>query len=280
MRALVCLCIFAGTVLPWNPQAFWENSFGIVPLQSTRADVERLYGISSDSCRCNFQTPTEAINVAFATAPCALPVYGWNVPKDTVLSFRVTPRVPRRFSEMASDLNGFVKRYSPEDIATTYYTNVNKGIVFDVQDAHVVSITYFPANKENAKRCLGFPPFDGVPQPRPFDTIFNPDKSEVEARLGNLAIELSKNNRYRGYIVAYAGKISLRGEAKRMAEDARSYLIEREKISPDRIVAIDGGYRDTAQYDVFMLGLEMPPPTPTPTVPSNEVQIVRAKKKE
>lgn len=160
---------------------------------------------------------------------------------------------------------------------TTYYTNVEKGIVFSVQDGHVIGVEYFPPRKENGKRCEGFPPYDGVPPPNPLTTIFNQNKIEVNARLDNLAIELSTDKRIRGYIVTYAGKISRRREAKEMAEEARRYLIETRMIPPDRIIAIDGGYRDTAQYDLFTLSLEMPPPTPTPTLPSNGVQILGTK---
>src|SRR6267142_3461308 len=150
MRVFVCLCICVGTLLAGNPQGFWQNRFGIVPLHSTRADVEHLYGVSADACRCIFQTSKGNIDVAYATIPCAGTEYGWNVPKNTVLSFRVALIDPVRFSEMASDLNGFVKRYSPEDIATTYYTNVEKGIVFSVQDGHVMSVNYFPPSNEGA----------------------------------------------------------------------------------------------------------------------------------
>ena len=112
-------------------------------------------------------------------------------------------------------------------------------------------------------------------RPNPLGTIFDRNKINLHARLDNLAIELSTNKRIRGYIVTYVGKISRRGEAKEMADEARRYLIETRMIPQDRIIAIDGGYRETAQYDLFTLSLEMPPPIPTPTVPSNEVQIVR-----
>src|SRR5437667_3821369 len=115
MRVFVCLFIFAGMLLPGSPQGFWQNRFGIVPVHSTRADVERLYGVSGDSCRCTFRTSKETIDVAYVTSPCVGTVSGWNVPSDTVLSFRVTPQVWPRLSDVALDLKGFVKRYSPED---------------------------------------------------------------------------------------------------------------------------------------------------------------------
>lgn len=275
MRVFVCVCIFAGTLLAGNPQGFWQNRFGIVPLHSTRADVERLYGVSGDACRCIFRTSKETIYVAYATAPCSGREYGWNVPRDTVLSFRVTPYVPPRLSEMGLELDGFVKRYSPGDLATTYYTNVEKGVVFSVQDGHVMSVSHFPPSSESGKRCQGFPPWDGVPPPDPFAVIFNQNKNNVYAVLDNFAAELSTNSKIRGYIIAYAGKKSRRGEAKEMADEATQYLINKRMISPDRFITIDGGFRETAQYDLFTLSPQMPPPTPTPTVPSNQVDVVR-----
>lgn len=275
MRALLCACFFVATLLVGNTQGFWQNRFGIVPLHSTRADVERLYGDAvRDLCRCNFRRTRETIHVAFATSPCAGPEYGWNVPRDTVQSFRVIPYEPPRLSDFAPDLKGFVQRYSPEDNRTTYYTNVEKGVVFSVQDDRVISVEYFPPTKESGKRCAGFPPYDGVPPGRPFSAIFGRNRVTVEAVLDNFAVELSTNTGTRGYIVAYAGKKSRRGEAKEMAEEAKQYLIRRRLIASDRLVAIDGGFRETAEYELFSLSPDALPPTPTPTVPSNKVQIV------
>lgn len=275
MRPFVSLCVLAALLVAGNRQDFWRNKFRIVPLHSTRADVERLYGVSDDSCRCVYRTVNETIDVTYATTPCGGPTFGWNVPNDTVLSFTVTLHIMPRLSESALDLNGFVQRYSPEDVATTYYTNVEKGILLAVQDGRVINVKYFPPSAESGKRCEGFPPWDGVPPPRPFATIFNDVKSNVYSRLDNLAFELSTNARTRGYILAYAGKKSRRGEGKDMADDAREYLIKRRMIASDRVIAIDGGFRETAQYDLFSLSSQMPPPTPTPTVPSNKAQIIK-----
>jgi len=275
MRPFFSICVFIALLIAKSPQNYWQNRFRIDPLRSTRTDVERLYGVSGDSCRCVFRTANETIDVTYATAPCRGPIFGWAVPKDTVLSFTVTPYISPPFSASASDLNEFVKRYSPEDVETTYYTNVDNGVVLAVQDGRVINVKYFPPSDENEKRCKGFPPWDGVPPPRPFATIFNDIKSNVYSRLDNLAFELSMNTQSRAYIIAYAGKESRRREGKEMANEARRYLLKKRMIASDRVIAIDGGFRETAQYDLFSLGAQMPPPTPTPTVPSNEVQIVK-----
>ena len=278
MRVRICFCLFLTMVLVGSPQDFWQNRFGLVPLHSTRADVERLYGKPvADACLCNFRRSKETIHVAFATARCAGPEYGWNVPKDTVQSFRVRPYDPPRLADLKPDLTGFVERYSSEDTRTTYYTNVENGVVLSVQDGRVISVEYFPPEKENGRRCAGFPPYDGVPPGRPFGTIFGRNKNDVEAVLDNFAIELSMHTQARGYVVAYAGKKSRRGEGKEMASEARQYLINRRMIARDRVIAIDGGFRETAEYELFSLSAQMPPPTPTPTVPSDQVQIVGSK---
>lgn len=275
MRIFLCVCILTAGPLIANAQSFRQDRFGIVPLHSTRADVERLYGTCNDSSLCIFRTTTETVAVAFASSPCTGFMYGWNVPKDTVISCKVTPFVAPRFSEIPIDLNGFATRSSPDDIVTTYYTNVGKGILFAVQDGRLISVTYYPPSSENMKRCEGFPAWDGVPPPTPFARIIGGFSKNVEPVLDNLAFELSTNTRTRGYIVAYAGKESRRREGKEMADAARQYLINRRMIASDRIVAIDGGFRETAEYDLFSLSADLPPPSPTPTVPSNEVQIVK-----
>ena len=278
MRVFVCICIFAGTLLAGNPQGLLQNRFGIIPLHSTRADVERLYGPPvDDACRCNFRTTTEAINVAYATSPCAGLIDGWNVPKDTVLSFTVRPVVYPLLSDTGIDLAGFVKR--ERQGAATYYTNVEKGIVFSVQDRRVTDVTHFPPRNENGKRCKGFPPYDGIHPPRPFLKILTRNKEAVRSRLDELSFELENNTQVRAYIVTYAGKKSYRGEAKRMADEARRYLIKERMISPNRVFAIDGGFRENAEYDLFTLPSYIESPTPTPTVASNEVQILGTRKR-
>lgn len=151
---------------------------------------------------------------------------------------------------------------------------LRRAFYFAVQEGRVISVTYYPPSSENLKRCEGFPGWDGVPPPTPFAAIISAFGKDVEAVLDNLGFELSTNTRARGYIVAYAGKKSRRGEGKEMADAARQYLINKRMIVSDRVIAIDGGFRETAQYELFSLSLKALPPTPTPTVPANEVQII------
>jgi hypothetical protein len=69
-----------------------EGWRGIIPLRSTRADVERILGVGTDRCNCHYETTSELIYIDYAQAPCmGSPLNylrGWNVPADTVLRVR------------------------------------------------------------------------------------------------------------------------------------------------------------------------------------------------
>src|SRR5689334_18045352 len=65
----------------------------IVPLQSTRAQVEQILGTLDMRCEC-YSTETETIRVEYASGPCKGALPGWNVPADTVLSLQIYPKKP------------------------------------------------------------------------------------------------------------------------------------------------------------------------------------------
>jgi hypothetical protein len=76
--AILMLVIFS--VIPSEEKKGWQ---GIIPLHSTRADVERVLGRSRDPCNCIYETQEEFIYFDYATSPCKGSLPGWNVPTDT-----------------------------------------------------------------------------------------------------------------------------------------------------------------------------------------------------
>ena len=90
---------------------------GIVPLHSNRADVERLLGPSSHECKCIYNSNGDFVRVEYATAPCKGDPLGWNVSADIVLSIRVRPAAPQKFSEPQFNKSEFQKAVS--DTGTT-----------------------------------------------------------------------------------------------------------------------------------------------------------------
>lgn len=277
MRAIAFLCLLLAATLAASDLSgqVTHDIYGLQPLHSMRLDVEKLFGQPAGSCRCIFRTAKETIAVDYSVAPCEGRLYGWNVPADTVLAFRVTPKIPFAFSEIELDPKRFVQTSSQDDNVTVFHTDVLNGIKYAVQDNHVIYIQHVPSTKDNRLRCRGFQPYDaGVGEYTPYDSFTWKNDVETSARLDNFAIQLSQTSSSRGYILAYAGKVARSNEGRKMADWARRYLLEKRNIPPDRVVAIDGGFRTSAGFDLFLLSDGMRPPTATPTVPSSKVKII------
>lgn len=103
---------------------------GIVPLHSTRADVERLLGHSGDSCRCLYDTPEGRVYVNYSKNRCEGYLPGWNVPADTVLAFTVYQKEWRAASGLGFDNSNYVVTY--DDSMTAYYTDKEAGVSYTV----------------------------------------------------------------------------------------------------------------------------------------------------
>jgi len=144
---------------------------GIVPLHSTRTDVERLLGPADKPGPISiYKTPNESLYVEYATEPCKGSIPGWNVPAGTVLQFTVTSKSEQSFSDLGLDLKEYTKSY--DDAMTAYYTNAFEGIKYAVSsNGTVESISYIPSTRNGHLRCRAFPSYNGeVPNYRLFDT--------------------------------------------------------------------------------------------------------------
>ena len=115
----------------------------------------------------------------------------------------------------------------------------------------------------------------GLPQistPRRFDEFPSIAHDDDKARFDNLAIELQNSPGSQGYVIAYAGRNSRAGEADRMAARAVEYLTTTRGISRDRIVTINGGYRDANTFEMWLVPQGATPPAPTPTVTPDQIR--------
>lgn len=95
---------------------------------------------------------------------------------------------------------------------------------------------------------------------------------DTKARLDNLAIELQNTPTAQGYIIAYAGRGSRAGQADRLIKRARDYMVNERGIDASRLTVINGGYRDTDYFELWVVPQGAEAPTPTPTVSAGEVQ--------
>lgn len=100
---------------------------------------------------------------------------------------------------------------------------------------------------------------------------------DEKARLDNLAIELLNWPEGKGYIIAYGGRRSRVGEARRRAERAKRYLVTARGIPGERIDTLDGGYRENLTVELRVISKDGDAPAPSPTVDPSEVTIIKSK---
>lgn len=103
-------------------------------------------------------------------------------------------------------------------------------------------------------------------------------RRDEHARLDNFAAELQSAPEAIGYIIVYGGRREYAGEVQRRVARIKQYLIKRRQIAAMRIVIVDGGYREEATTDLWPVPPGLPPPTASPTVSPDEVQIIRPNK--
>ena len=123
------------------------------------------------------------------------------------------------------------------------------------------------ACRQTAMAATGVGALPNITPPKRFDEFPSIAFDDDKARLDNLAIELQNNPGATGHIVAYAGRGRRAGEADRMGRRAIDYLTTARGISRDRLVFVNGGYRETNSFELWVVpqGAEAPRPTPTLT---------------
>ena len=97
--------------------------------------------------------------------------------------------------------------------------------------------------------------------------------------LRNFAIRLKNEPEARGYLIHYAGRRTPSLDvARKRGQRAKDYLA-RLGISPDRVVAVDGGFREEFTWEAWVVPPGAQPPRAAHTVGPHEVQVVAESKK-
>jgi hypothetical protein len=153
---------------------------GIVPLRSTRSDVERLLGPPVDAGKLNalYRTENEAISISYATGkPCEPGTLqsGWMVPRDTVVEIRVVEVYdPEKGGVTFRDLGIDTSKYKEEGgghvPGVSSFTNEEEGVRYELgtvlryvtrdgkreleeQRGVVRGVTYLPSAKDKHLKC-------------------------------------------------------------------------------------------------------------------------------
>ncbi len=106
-----------------------------------------------------------------------------------------------------------------------------------------------------------------------FDEFPSVAFDDDKARLDNLAIELQNAPTAQGYIIVYSGRRSRSGQAERLGERARLYLVNTRGIDASRLTIVNGGYRESDVFELWIVPQGVQPPQPTPSVQPGDIQL-------
>lgn len=141
---LLLVWIGSSTAKPWR---------GIVPLHSTREDVEKILGEPS-RLDYIYDLDEGTVRIVYAKQVCeqGLPSNwgNWNVPRDTVTNIIVETDIPVGQLKIPN-----LRRYKwyTDRSLTTFYHLPGPGLEYSVKNGRVLDITYGPTTKDNHLLC-------------------------------------------------------------------------------------------------------------------------------
>lgn len=154
---LIALILVANMFPPQTSKiaagAKWKQ---IVLLKSTRAEVEKLMGISADrGYFANYAIEEGTLVIEYSRGRCKPPVgIDWNVAADTVINVEYVPfRKQPRFSSLKIDLTRFKKRPPALHTSEVCYYNDDEGVEYTVNDDYLESVKFYPANRYASLSC-------------------------------------------------------------------------------------------------------------------------------
>ncbi|PYS83074.1 MAG: hypothetical protein DMF67_10485 [Acidobacteria bacterium] len=126
--------------------------------------------------------------------------------------------------------------------------------------------------RQTAQAATGVNALPQISTPKRFDEFPSIAFDDDKARLDQMAIELQNSPGSQGYIIAYGGRRSRAGEADRMGKRAVDYLTTTRGISRSRLVFVNGGYRETNAFELWLVPQGAEPPRPTPSLSPDQLR--------
>ena|ERR1044071_4798677 len=153
--ALTMVCsMLALTSFQNNPGS--QGWRGIIPMHSTRTDVERLLGLGTNNdFLTTYYLQDENVLFHYSTGDCKSGKGAWDVPLDTVIWITVHPKPNSQFSALKLDENKFKKTRNGHIAAIVSYINEEDGLSIEVDEESdaVRGYYYGPTRKEKHLRC-------------------------------------------------------------------------------------------------------------------------------
>ena len=155
ITGIISLILTGALIFPGVP----KDWCGIVPLSSTRADVERLLKVKPERCRrnaCLYDLPEKTVFVFYADGQTCRNddvTTSWKVPRDTVIQFTVHFKTPQPFSALDIDVTKYDRAPDKEWPGLVYLSDYVQGIRMDTSGETVIAITYYPAQSKHNLHC-------------------------------------------------------------------------------------------------------------------------------
>jgi hypothetical protein len=278
-HVVLCLTLVLGGSI--NAQA--KDWRGIVPLHSSRVDVERLLGppTTDRSDIVFYDYDAERVSIEYSRGPCAVELSEWNVSPNTVISIWVTPMTNQL---SAADLNlghSKYKKLRDEHVGNiVHYIDEEDGIEYNVDETNgmVGLVKYLPSASDKNLLCPESP--NRLRETVKFDEYSGISFAAEKKRLDKFALQLIRYSlknyaSAEGHILAYGGKRARIDEANARAKRAKDYLVKILDINPKRIETRDGGYRERPTIELFLVPPGGQAPLSRPTVDAKDVQIIK-----
>jgi hypothetical protein len=103
-------------------------------------------------------------------------------------------------------------------------------------------------------------------EPRKLDEYGQLNPEDEEARLDNFAIEIMNDPTAQGYVIAYGRRAGRAGDGQKMSARVKNYLVNKRKLDPQRLVFLDGGYREQPMVELWIVPSGAQPPLQAPTI--------------
>jgi len=154
-RGLILMILTAAFAFPSQAKEWC----GIVPLHSTRADVERLLKVKPERCggnACLYNLSDKTVFVVYADEPTCRnddATTSWRVPRDTVLQITLNFKTPQLISALDIDVTKYDRTPDKELHGLAYLSDYAQGVRMEISGDTVRAITYYPAVTEDNLRC-------------------------------------------------------------------------------------------------------------------------------
>lgn len=230
---------------------FAKSWRGIVPLHSTRADVERILGKPTQAGDADvyFRLRDYLVFVSYQAASCSTFTgqFGleWNVPRGTVVAVGVMPRQQISIQPLLSSGNFKRQEFNLDFV---YFTDETNGLEIETHEGRVTLMIYTPAKAEENLRCPRVTQccLDVWPK---FDEYATIPFADEKARLDNFAVYTLKGIA-RGAIVVYGENPAVRRKMLKRAVRAKNYLVKVRGLEPERLFVLDGGYKEQSTTEL------------------------------